>query len=48
MKVKESDSLSSPPDEVFSDDLISPELAKLLVNCLKSIDKPSKRASHFP
>ena len=34
-KVKESDSLSSLPDEVFSDGLNSPELAKLLINCLK-------------
>ena len=38
-KVEESDSLSSLPDEVFSDGLDSPELAKLLVNCLKSILK---------
>ena len=37
-KVKESDSLSPLPDEVFSDGLNSPELAKLLVNCLKSIN----------
>ena len=36
-KVKESDSLSSLPDEVFSDGLNSPELAKLLINCLRSI-----------
>ena len=34
-KVKESDSLSSRPNEVFSDGLNSPELAKLHVNCLK-------------
>ena len=37
-KVKESDSLSPLPDEVFSDGLSSLELAKLLVNCLKSIN----------
>ena len=30
-KVKESDSLSSLPDEIFSDGLNSPELTKLLV-----------------
>ena len=33
-KVKESDSLSSLPDKVFSDDLNSPELAKLLERSL--------------
>ena len=32
-KVKESDSLSSLPDEVFSDGLNSLEQAKLPVNC---------------
>ena len=37
-KVKESDSLSSLPDEAFSHGLNSPELAKLLINCLKSIE----------
>ena len=37
-KVKESDSLSSLPDEVFSDGLNSPESPKLLVHCLKSIE----------
>ena len=41
-KVKESDSLSSLPDEVFSDGLNSPELAKLLINCLKSIENHVK------
>ena len=37
-KVKESYSLSSLPDEVFSDGLNSPESPKLLVHCLKSIE----------
>ena len=37
-KLKESDSLSSLPDKDFSDGLNSPELAKLLVNCSKSIE----------
>ena len=41
-KVKESDSLSSLPDEVFSDGLNSPELAKLLRNCSKSIENQVK------
>ena len=46
-KVKENDSLSSLPDEVFSDGLNSPELPKLLVNCLKSIEN-QKGAFYFP
>ena len=37
-KVKESHNLGSLSDEVFSDGLNSLELAKLLVNCLKSIN----------
>ena len=37
-KVKEIDSLSSLPDEVFSDGLNSPESPKLLLHCLKSIE----------
>ena len=41
-KVKESDSISSLPHEVFSDRLNSPELAKLLANWLKSIENPVK------
>ena len=41
-KVKESDSVSSLPDEDFSDGLNSPELIKLLVNCLKSIENQVK------
>ena len=41
-KVKESDSLSSLPDEVFLDGLNSPELAKLLINCLQSIENQVK------
>ena len=41
-KVKESDSISSLPHEVFSDGLNSPELAKLLANWLKSIENPVK------
>ena len=40
--VKESNSLSSLPDKDFSDDLNTPELAKLLVNYLKSIDNQVK------
>ena len=47
-KVKESDSLSSLPDEVFSDGLNSPELAKLPINCLKKYREPSKGAFYFP
>ena len=39
-KVKESDILSSLTDEVFSDGLNSPGLAKLLANCLKSLYRP--------
>ena len=46
-KVKESDSLSSLPDEVFSDGLNSPELAKLLVNCLKRIENQVKELFTF-
>ena len=46
-KVKESNSLSSLPDEVFSDGLNSPELAKLLVNCLKSIENQVKELFTF-
>ena len=46
-KVKESDSLSSLPDEVFSDGLNSPELAKLLINCLKSIENQVKEIFTF-
>ena len=46
-KVKESNSLSSLPDEVFSDGLNSPELAKLLVNCLKSIENQAKELFTF-
>ena len=38
-KVKESNSLSSLPDEVFADGLNSPEL---LANCLKSIENQVK------
>ena len=41
-KIKESDSLSSLPDKTFSDVLNSPELAELLVSCLKSIEKQVK------
>ena len=46
-KVKEGDSLSSLPDEVFSDGLNSPELAKLLINCLKSIENQVKELFTF-
>ena len=46
-KVKESDRLSSLPDKVFSDGLNSPELAKLLVNCLKSIENQEKKLFTF-
>ena len=46
-KVKGSDSLSSLPDEVFSDGLNSPELAKLLINCLKSIENQVKELFTF-
>ena len=46
-KVKESNSLSSLPDEVFSDGLNSPELAKLLVNCLKIIENQVKELFNF-
>ena len=35
------------PDEVFSDGLNSPELAKLLVNCLKSIENQVKELFTF-
>ena len=41
-KVKESDSLGSLPDKVFLDGLNSPELAKLLVHCIKSIENQVK------
>ena len=40
-------SLSSLPDEVLSDGLNSPELAKLLVNCLRSIENQIKELSTF-
>ena len=46
-KVKESDSLSCLPDKVFLDDLNSPELAKLLINCLKSIENQVKELFTF-
>ena len=46
-KVKESNSLSSLPDEVFSDGLNSPELAKLLANCLKSKENQVKELFTF-
>ena len=46
-KVKESDSLSSIPDEGFSGGLNSPELAKLLVNCLKIIENQVKELFNF-
>ena len=40
-------SLSSLPDEVLSDGLNSPELAKLLVNCLRSIENQIKELFTF-
>ena len=46
-KVKERDNLSSLPDEVLSDGLNSPEVAKLLVNCLKSIENQVKELFTF-
>ena len=46
-KVKERDNLSSLPDEVLSDGLNSPEVAKLLVNCLKSIENQLKELFTF-
>ena len=46
-KVKESDSLSCLPDKVFLDDLNSPKLAKLLINCLKSIENQVKELFTF-
>ena len=46
-KVKESNSLSSLPDKDFPDVLNSPELAKLLVNCLKSIENQVKELFTF-
>ena len=46
-KVKESNSLNSLTDEVFSDGLNSLELAKLLVNCLKSIENQVKELFAF-
>ena len=45
--VKDSDSLSSLADEVFSDGLNSPELAKLFINCLKSIENQVKELFTF-
>ena len=45
-KVKESDK-SFLPEETFSDGLNSPELAKLLVNCLKSIENQVKELFTF-
>ena len=46
-KVKESDSLNSLPAEVFSDGLNTPELAKLLISCLKSIENQVKELFTF-
>ena len=46
-KVKESGSIASLPDEVFSDGLYSPELPKLLVSCLKSIENQVKELLTF-
>ena len=38
-----SDSASSLPDDVFNDSLNSPECAKILNNCLKSIELQGKK-----
>ena len=46
-KVKEGGSIASLPDEVFSYGLYSPELPKLLVNCLKSIENQVKELLTF-
>ena len=46
-KVKESNSLSSLPDEIFSDGLNHLELAKLLVNCLKNKENQVKELLTF-
>ena len=46
-KVKESDSLSSLSEEGFFDGLNSPELAKLLINCLNCIDNHVKELFTF-
>ena len=46
-KVKESGSIASLPDEVFSDGSYSPELPKLLVSCLKSIENQVKELLTF-
>ena len=40
--LEQSDSLSSPSDEVFTDGLKSPELAKLLVGQLRNIEAQVK------
>ena len=46
-KLKESDSLSSLSDEVFSDGLNSLESAKLLANCFRSIENQVKELFAF-
>ena len=46
-KVKESDSLNSLPDKIFSDGLNSPELAKLLINSLEIIENQVKELFTF-
>ena len=46
-KAKESDNLNSVPDKIFSDGLNSPELAKLLINSLESIENQVKELFTF-
>ena len=47
-KLIESDNLSSLTNEVSSDGLNSPELAKLLCKLFKKYREPSKGAFHIP
>ena len=47
INIRDSDSLSSLSDDVFSDGLNSPVLAKLFFNCLRSIESQVKDLTSF-
>ena len=47
IKIRENDSLSSLSDDVFSDGLNSPVLAKMFFNCLRNIESQVKDLTSF-
>lgn len=47
IKIRENDSLSSLSDDVFSDGLNSPVLAKIFFNCLRNIENQVKELTTF-